>query len=274
MLPLPSTIVVTLPEMAFLKDHAIAGKAIVPAVELIDILLHVLDRQGVKIAVPLVMRDVTFPRFLAADDLPRCVFEVTLAEASGGVRTAFASKIALPGGISRTRVHAQATFGGVADFADPPAEARPAFEVPADRLYRELVRFGPHFCNLVGSVRLASNGAWASVGSPSPPHPNPSKAGCPYLLDSAMHLACAWGQRYAGIVAYPTGFSSRTVVSPIAAGRRRCVAVARTVEARRLVFDLWLTDAQDRVCDAVTGLVMAPLASGAPPPAWIVEGKS
>jgi hypothetical protein len=85
-----------------------------------------------------------------------------------------------------------------------------------------------------------------------------------------MHLACVWGQRYAGVVAYPTGFASRNVFAPIPHGRRRCTAVARTVEPRRLCFDLWLSDDEDRVSDAIAGLVMVPLAAGAPPPPWIL----
>jgi hypothetical protein len=268
---LPTTIAVDLPEIACLGDHAISGKAIVPAVELLDFLLHVIDQQAVALPTPLTMRDVVFPRFLAADDLSRCSFQVSLTPAEGAaVRAAFASRIALPNGIERLRTHAEATFGPeVPSPAAPPASASD-FEIDAERVYRELVRFGPHFSNLRGTLRLGRTGGWAEVESPTPPHATPSAAGCPYLLDSAMHLACVWGQRYAGIVAYPTGFVSRTIFAPIASGRRRCSVAPHTVEARRLTFDLWLSDEHHRVCDAIAGLVMVPLANGAPPPAWFV----
>jgi hypothetical protein len=268
---LPTTIDVSLPEIACLGDHAIAGKAIVPAVELLDLLLHVLHQQGMDAGTPLAMRDVVLPRFLAADDLPRCTFAVTsTAVEGGGVRASFESRITLPNGIERKRTHAEATFGGDVPSKTPPTEAAAELEVPAERVYRELVRFGPHFRNLRGTLRLARSGGWGTVESPAPPHANPSAAGCPYLLDSAMHLACVWGQRYAGIVAYPTGFTSRKVVAPIAAGRRRCSVAPRTIEPRRLTFDLWLSDDEGHVCDAIADLVMVPLAAGAPPPAWIV----
>lgn len=268
---LPTTIDVSLPEIACLGDHAISGKPIVPAVELLDFLLHVLHRHGGTTAAPLTMRDVVFPRFLAAEDLPRCTFAVSLASAEGNaVRASFESRIALPNGIQRKRTHAEATFGGDVPSPPPPVEALPDFEIPAERVYRELVRFGPHFANLQGTLRLARTGGWGTVKSPTPPHANPSAAGCPYLLDSAMHLACVWGQRYAGIVAYPTGFASRKLLAPIAWGTRRCSVVPRSVEPRRLTFDLWLADEEAHVCDAITGLVMVPLAAGAPPPAWIV----
>lgn len=268
---LPTTIAVNIPEIACLGDHAISGKAIVPAVELLDILLHVLGQQGIPLDTPLTMRDAVFPRFLPADDLPRCTLAVSLAPEKGGhVRAAFESRIALPNGIERKRTHAEATFGGpVPSPLSPPAPGAD-FEVSADRVYRELVRFGPHFANLRGMLRLGRSGAWGEVASPVPPHANPSAAGCPYLLDSAMHLACVWGQRYAGIVAYPTGFAARTVLRPLASGRRLCSVVPRAVEPRRLTFDLWLSDDDGHVCDAIAGLVMVPLAAGAPPPAWIV----
>jgi hypothetical protein len=268
---LPTTIDVSLPEIACLGDHAISGKAIVPAVELLDFLLHVLRQQGVDVATPLTMRDVVFPRFLAADEIPRCTFAVTLTAAEGNaVRAVFESRIALPNGIERKRTHAEVTIGGEVASPPLPGETAADFEVSAEQVYRELVRFGPHFCNLRGTLRLARTGGWGTVESPAPPHANPSAAGCPYLLDSAMHLACVWGQRYAGIVAYPTGFASRKAPSPIASGRRRCAVVPRTVEPRRLTFDLWLSDDEGQVCDAIAGLVMVPLATGAPPPAWIV----
>jgi len=30
-------------------------------------------------------------------------------------------------------------------------------------------------------------------------------------LDAAVHAACCWGQRYAGIVAFPVGFAERII---------------------------------------------------------------
>lgn len=273
-----ATFPVSLPEMAHLGDHAIAGKAIVPAVEILDFLLHFLDERAVALGDPLTMRDAVFPRFLPADDISRSRFDVTLegTPSNGdGIRATLVSRIALPNGLERERTHAAITFGGKpATMPAPPAEGEPEYQVAAERVYRQLILFGPHFCNLRDTLRLTRDAGWATVSSPTPPHPNPSKAGCPYLFDSAMHLACVWGQRYAGMVAYPTGFSTRTVLAPIAHGRRRCVVAPRTVAPRTLVLDLWLTDERQQVCDAVGGLVMAPVATGAPPPAWITLSQS
>ncbi len=272
---LPTTLAVSLPEMANLDDHSISGKVIVPAVEILDFLLRAIDQRGIQLGAPLTMRDVSFPRFLPADEIARCRFEVALEETASGVRTIFSSKIALANGIERQRVHAVVTFGGtVAPPPEPPAESESDYRVAAERVYAELVRFGSRFRNLRGTVRLAQGAAWAEVESPTPPHQNPSRAGCPYLLDSAMHLACVWGQRYAGMVAYPTGFIARTIFWPVAHGRRHCTVVPRAREPRRLTFDLWLTDDANHVCDAIAGLQMSPIAKSAPPPAWIAMARS
>jgi hypothetical protein len=267
---LPEKLDVSLPDMPFLADHAILGKAIVPAVEVLDFLLKLVDEHTPP-RVPLGMRDVVFPRFLPGDEISRCTFEVGLAEVEHGVRATFSSRITLPNGMQRSRVHAEATFGGEVRYPQPPVQKSATYELAAERVYRELIPFGPQFCNLRGTLRLAREGAWGDVESPAPPHPNPSRAGCPYLLDSAMHLACVWGQRFAGLIAYPTGFSARVVRSAIPRGRRRCVTAPRGREARQLGYDLWLIDDEGRVCDAIIGLTMAPVAAGPPPPAWIVE---
>jgi hypothetical protein len=145
------------------------------------------------------------------------------------------------------------------------------FEMPSERAYAELIKFGPRYRNLRGSVRLGSAGATGRVCSPEPPFAEPSRAGCPYLFDSAMHLACLWGQRYAGYVAYPTGFTARVIAAPVARGERFCTVVPRSVDPDRLSCDVWLTDTEQRVCDVVVGLAMVPLVGGPQPPTWIVH---
>ena len=273
----PSELLPDLPEWA---DHTIQGKATVPAVLLLDLLVrHTAEPadQDPKPS-PLVMRDAVFPRFLPADEVERCAFEISSEERPGGTatvatRATLTSRIALAGGISRTRTHAAVTFGGQSATLPAPQVAGD-FELSADRVYAELIPFGPRYRNLRGAIQLGHSGGTAWVGSPHPAFSEPSRAGCPYLFDSAMHLACLWGQRYAGVVAYPTGFSARVIASPLAHGQRRCVVAPRSVEPMKLTFDLWLADEDHRVCDAIVGLAMAPLVRGSKPPAWIVHPQA
>jgi hypothetical protein len=272
---LPVTLRVVLPELQDVEDHRIAGKATVPAAELLELLLRAaVEHLGHadRVPLPLAMKEAAFPRFLPADEVERCSLYVTLErnKASADVRATLASRIALAGAMRRSRVHAVVTLGAVPEEPASPPDFDCDFEVPAERIYRDLITFGPRYCNLRGTIRLGAKGGTAIVRSPQPPRPQPLFAGCPYLFDAAMHLACVWGQRYAGYVAYPTGFTARILTSPISAGERRCIVAPTSVEPRRLLCDLWLTNDKGEICDTVLGLAMSPLATGAPPPPWIV----
>jgi len=270
--PVPRVLPVALPDLPDVADHAIAGIATVPAVELLDLLVRTVAEQDGHAPMNLVMQQALFPRFLPVAELQRCTFEVALEATGLGTRATFTSRIALAGGIHRTRTHAAVTLGGPQPALPlPPTKIEHNFELPAARAYQELIPFGPRYCNLRGSVWLGRDGGTGVVRSPDPPRPGLSAAGCPYLIDSAMHLACLWGQRYAGIVAYPTGFAARVITSPSMHGERRCIVVPRTVGARHLSCDLWLTDESNQICDTIIGLDMAPLANGASPPDWVVH---
>ncbi len=279
---MPHTLPVTLPVLPEWVDHAIQGKATVPVALLLDLMVRVASEQDIvsEANAPLLIRDAFFPRFLPAREVPRCTFEIAFDAAAGesakvGTRATLTSRIALAGGISRTRTHLTLTLGGSSSpLPALPPIANDDIVLPADRIYAELIPFGPRYRNLRDSVRLSRAGGVGCVRSPAPAGSEPSRAGCPYLFDGAMHLACLWGQRYAGVVAYPTGFSARALALPLAQGERRCVVAPRSVESRSLVFDLWLTDENDRVCDTIAGLTMVPLAGGSRPPDWIVHPQA
>lgn len=286
MTPVPHTQPVTLPVLPEWVDHAIQGKATVPVALLLDLMVRVASEQNVvsEANAPLIIRDAFFPRFLPAHEVPHCTFEIAFEisfdDAAGesakvDTRATLTSRIALAGGINRTRTHIALTLGGsTSPLPAPSPTTNDDIVLPADRIYAELIPFGPRYRNLRDSVRLSRAGGVGCVRSPLPVGSEPSRAGCPYLFDAAMHLACLWGQRYAGVVTYPTGFSTRAIALPLAHGERRCVVAPRSVEPRNLVFDLWLTDENDRVCDTIAGLTMVPLAGGARPPDWIVHPQA
>ena len=127
------------------------------------------------------------------------------------------------GNVRRTKVHAAVEFAG----ARGPGSARPvdvaaaldgiAFEVPAEKVYAELVPFGPAYQNIIGSVYLTEDGAAGLVRGAQSPAPS-SPLGSPFPLDAAMHAACAWGQRYRGYVAFPVGFRERIIIQPTRPG--------------------------------------------------------
>ena len=267
----PRTLPVTLPDLSEWADHAIQGKATVPAALLLDLLIKTAGEHESLISAdgPLVMRDAVFSRFLPADEIERCTFDIALEELAtegAGTRAILSSRIGLAGGMRRTRMHAAVTLGGTAKASALPSLTT-NFMISAERAYSELIPFGPRYRHLRGDIHLGQEGATARVVSPEPAFPDPSRAGSPHLFDGAMHLACLWGQRYAGVVAYPTGFSSRVIASPVAHGQRRCVVTPKAMGESLLAFDLWLTDDNHRVCDSITDLTMLPLANGRKPAA-------
>ena len=272
----PHIIPVQFPELPDIEDHVIAGKVTVPAVELIDLALATLAAEApsaASLALPLVLSDIRFPRFLLGEEIRHCTFELTLESAKQqAAHIELASRITFPSGISRRRVHLEAILGGPPPAPLPvPTDMVFDFELESERTYAELVPFGPRFHNLRSPVRLGRGAALGIVRSPDPPRGHVSVAGCPYLLDSAMHLACVWGQRYLGYVAYPVGIRARVVWLPVDHGERRCLVVPRAVAPERLTCDVWLTDEAGTIADAVTALEMAPMSIGPAPPAWIVD---
>jgi hypothetical protein len=266
-----------MPDMPEANDHRIALRATVPAVELLDVLAQRLEPSpwAAVLTTPLVLSDVRFEKFLLVDDIPRCDFVLAVeAPSTGdGLCVTLSSQLVSRNGMRRSRQHLAVRFGGTPSLGTPPADPMPDCTVLATRVYDELIRFGPRLRNLCGEIALGSSGARGIVRSPPDHARRASTIGGPYLFDSAMHLACVWGQRYAGYVAYPTGFASRTILSPLFQGTRACLMVPGLVEERRFTCDIWLLDEAGRACDVTVGLVMAPMASGLPPPAWIVRSS-
>jgi hypothetical protein len=254
-----------------LRDHAVGGKAVVPAAELVAALADEVHAHYAACDVR-AMGEARMARFLGADELERCTLTVRFEEVDGTaerIRATLCSQL-LAGSISRIREHARVVFGVPSPIPPLPSLAEPECRVDAVRAYAELVPFGPWFHNLRGSLELRPEGATASLTTPAGAVPN-DRIGSPFLLDAAMHLACVWGQRYAGFVAIPTGYASRTVVRAIASGPARCVVAARDVGASELRMDLWLLDDEGRVCDATQGLTMAHQRAMPEPPAWILR---
>ena len=277
---LPDAVPEWLPELPEFADHTIQGKATMPAALLLDLLVKAASESphahaSASLTGPVVMRDAVFSRFLPVDEIAQCTFEIAYQDLAtegqpGAMRATLTSRIALAGEIHRTRTHAAVTLGGQATTVLLP-QLTADFVLSAERAYRELIRFGPRYRNLHGAIQLGPQGGMAWVRSPEPAFMNPSRAGCPFLFDSALQLACLWGQRYAGVVAFPTGFSERVTSSPTAHGHRHCVVAPKAITPRKLFFDLWLTDENHAICDAITGLSMTPLASAPKPPDWIVH---
>jgi hypothetical protein len=164
-----------------------------------------------------------------------------------------------------------------ADSPSDPGDAVPhavqTFRVSADRLYDELVPFGPAYRNVRGDVSLAESGVSATVsGGDFPGAVGP--LGSPFPLDAAMHAACAWGQRYRNRVVFPIGFDRREILAPTRAGGTYLCRITPLPDAGAVLrFDVRLYGCNRRPAEVIRGLMMRDIFGGKlAPPAWVREG--
>ena len=87
-------------------------------------------------------------------------------------------------------------------------------------------------------------------------------------------MACAWGQRYRGIVAFPVGFDRREIAVPTRAGETYCCRVVPLPdEGAVLRFDILITGRDGRPAEVIRGVAMRDISGGRrKPPAWVGEG--
>ena len=181
-------------------------------------------------------------------------------------------------GITRTKTHAVVTFlqsETAAPFVPIDVAAAPegvCYRIHAERLYRELVPFGPAYRNIRGELLLGADGALAEIVCPAPASvAAPPRLGSPFALDAAFHAACVWGQHHHRVTAFPMAVGERRVLLPTEPGGRY---FARIIPIRTspdlLVFDIWLFDQEGRLRETARNVEMCDPSSGRlKPPAWI-----
>jgi phosphopantetheinyl transferase len=177
--------------------------------------------------------------------------------------------------MTRAKVHAQVDFHPPGEMAAPPALdlaaalAGPCFTVAPPALYGELVPFGPGFQTIGRPLYVAAEGALAVIEAPDDPPDAP--LGASRVLDAALHAACVWSQRHAGIVAFPVGFAQRRIVRPTRPGETYVGRIFPVrAEAGTLTFDIWILDAAGRPCEILQGVRMRDVSGGTlGPPAWV-----
>jgi hypothetical protein len=141
------------------------------------------------------------------------------------------------------------------------------------RLYADLVPFGPAFHNVVSDVCLTHAGVSANVfGGDFREAVGP--LGSPFPFDAAMHVACAWGQRYRNVVAFPVGFDRREILLPTSAGQTYlCRVFPLTEEGTVLRFNVWLFGEDHQPVEIILGLKMRDISGGRlKPPEWVRKG--
>jgi hypothetical protein len=272
-------IAVTLSIPPWFHDHCFAGRTVLAAVEAIHLLAGAAGTRYPGLE-PLIMVDARFHRFL---EIPRKAAEIDVLldlqeEEEGRIRACLYTRQRLKA-MTRTFRHCELSFLAPSANTTPTQRCpgKPSggyhIEIPVDRLYRELVPFGPTYRTLQGRLLLTEEGAWGQVQAPSllGPTRDDNPAGNPFPLDGAMHAACVHGQRLVNFVPFPVGFSWRMVHLPTCAGERYETRVRlQSRSEEELVYDIWLLDEAGTIREEVQGLRMSDVSGGRiRPPDWI-----
>lgn len=263
----------------YLMDHTFDGKTVFPAVEAMQALAgsvseHFPNADTGNLA------DARFDKFLHIDpdsDGTDAIHEMATGEtdAVSKLVTIFQTK---KSAIRRTVEHVSLRFPKSAETLQPPPVDTLAaleglcFEVDSEDLYRDLVPFGPAYRNLTGKIRLSEKGAIATIKTPgldAPVWP----LGSPFPLDAAFHAACAWGQRFFGMVGFPMGFDRRKIFKPTVPGESYIAKIIPTDPSPpALMFDIWICDHSGNTREAILGVAMKDPSGGRmQPPDWIIQ---
>jgi hypothetical protein len=263
----------------YLQDHYFEGQAILPAVEALIIMAGVAMVKFPQINVCL-QRQARFPRFLSIDPQEQIkkVFADITEAADGSLSVAISTMAkAKTGIISRMLEHAYVEFVA-SQVQDHPIPKAPnwnhlggkCFNVPAATIYRELVPFGKSYQNIVGEISLSPEGAVAHLYG-GEGEASDDLIGSPFPLDALLHAACCWGQRYAGIVAFPMGFAERIIYRKTKKERKyfgRIIPVNISTES--LIFDALIYDLDGIIYESLSGIQMRDVSQGRlKPPDWI-----
>jgi hypothetical protein len=263
---------------SYLQDHHIEGKVVLPAVEVLIVLAGVakINFRQVNISY---LHKARFFRFLSiSPDARRLEMFVDIETTDDGVIASLLTSVkSKTGTISRTVEHARVEFAA-ADSAPSPMLLPIAVKklggncinVPSTTIYRELVPFGTAYQNIVGDLSVSPEGALAYV-SGGGNEADEDLLGSPFPLDAAMHAACVWGQRFSGIVPFPTGFEKRIIYQKTKKGG---VYLGRIVPVKvnpdSLIVDAWIYDSDGVIYEIVSGVQMRDVSQGRMrPPEWI-----
>ncbi|HSO20083.1 MAG TPA: polyketide synthase dehydratase domain-containing protein, partial [Desulfosarcina sp.] len=255
----------------FFRDHHVQRRPVFPAVEAMERLSDDIRARFPDCDIRR-LSELRFDKFLYLDDAaPVTAVNRVTDNGDGSLRTALATRFTAPGArISRCLEHAAMTLGRpVPPPAPPPLEraatlAGVCTAVDPERIYTQLVPFGPAYRNISADLLISGDGALARVGSPRPMDPRTDLAlGSPYVLDAAFHAACVWCQRYRGCVAFPVFMAQRTILRPT---RLDGTYTARVMPVKTdeppFVFDIFIYDDRGRLCESAGGVAMRDVSGG------------
>jgi hypothetical protein len=263
----------------YLRDHHLEGKTILPAVESLNVLARVVQANYPQGQVTY-QQNAVFCRFLPIAPNVKSQPAIIKLESSddADITASLWSLLkSKTGHVSRELEHARVNFinAGLPEFSAPPFPVLrrlkgECISIPSSAVYGDLVPFGPAYQNIIGDLAISDEGALAYI-SGGHHEADETFLGSPFPLDATMHMACVWGQRFAGVVAFPVGFEKRIIYQKTKKGEEylgRIVPVSVTSES--LIVDAWIYQ-EDIVCEFINGIKMMDVTRGrVRAPEWIV----
>ncbi|MCP4367256.1 MAG: hypothetical protein GY797_03955, partial [Deltaproteobacteria bacterium] len=274
----------------YLLDHKFEGKAVLPAVEAMQILAVSTQKYLPDIDIRYI-ENAKFDKFfyIEPDNAPNAkpntkrikAFNEIKMNENGAITAKLITKTtSKKTGITRVKEHAVMQFSGGKSDTKPPSldnvseQIKNGFNIAPDKLYNDLVPFGPAYHNIKDSLFVSKEGAIAAIQAPEQSAINKLKMplGSPFPLDAAFHAACAWGQRYMAVVGFPVGFAKRMVIQLTRPGKSyTCLIFPVHVTADLLVFDIRLYDLNGILFEVVSGVQMRDVSAGRmKPPQWVI----
>ena len=276
---------VEIPIQNYLRDHHIEGKEVFPAVEAMQVLAKTVKRSQPDTDVTGMTR-ARFDKFLYLQPATNKInaFVDMEMHVNGDITARLLTKTrSEKSSITRIKEHAALQYPlKKISFAVPPLDLNSALEgvcleVSPDKIYRELVPFGPNYHNIKEFLFISECGAIAEVGAP--PDDNGSHGsgplGSPFHLDAAFHSACVWGQRYAHTVAFPVGFENRTIFKATRPGEKYFSRIVPVLtDPKLLIVNIWIYDEKGNLRESIGRAHMRDVSAGRmKPPQWIIANK-
>ena len=247
------------------KDHSFGGRTVLPAVETMLLLVASVAElfPGTDVRV---MEDIRFTKFLEIADGATelsALIECGLSR-DGRIQCKLLRRIQMKA-MSRIREHGEISFpptesdGSSIPDIDPAPPVDPETGITAERIYRDLVPFGPAYQTLQGTLFLFRDGAWGRLKSPDFPlaKVGGKTIGSPFPLDGALHAASVLGQQSVDFIPFPVGFDRRVIVRPT---QPDCSYITRVVSTgvtrQELIFDLTIFVGDGLVYEIVSGVRM------------------
>ncbi|MBF0100007.1 MAG: polyketide synthase dehydratase domain-containing protein [Desulfobacterales bacterium] len=265
----------------YLQDHHFQGNVIFPCVEAVETIAKTVKTDYPEINIHQII-NARFDKFLYISPETNLLtaFMDAIQDDTGNLVATLLTKTSKQTTITRYIEHARIVFPMAPfnvekfNFSSISALQGEPFQVDRERIYKELVPFGPLFQNICDHLLVTQYGAIATIQAPNVSIQK--ELGSPFPLDASFHAACVWAQRFEHIVAFPVGFEKRIILNKTHAGDKYITRIIpREKKENYLFFDIWIYDHQGNLYESIRGVKMRDVSGGQlKPPHWIVLPKS